>query len=120
MLEMAHFATTDATDEFKQAFQGYLVPGLMEGPDLAQEVARLEGLPVEWKALQGEDLKAYQNSDLTLPLTFLSAALVVKLWRFFECCPLLRVMTENHQPDMFPFDQIKQFNRAGAARFAVR
>ncbi len=66
LLEMAHFATTDAADEFKQDFQGYLVQGLMEGPDLAQEVARLENLPVEWKTLEGEDLKAYQRGDLTL------------------------------------------------------
>src|SRR5438270_7189939 len=48
------------------------------------------------------------------------SALLVKLWRFFECFPLLLVMTENHQPDMLPFDQIKQFNRTGADRFGVR
>ena len=47
-------------------------------------------------------------------------ALLVKLWRFFECFPLLRVMTENHQPDMLPFDAIKQFNHTGADRFGVR
>lgn len=29
-------------------------------------------------------------------------------------------MTENHQPDMFPFDPIKQFNRTGADRCGVR
>ena len=28
-------------------------------------------------------------------------------------------MTENHQPNMLEFDQIKQFNRAGADRFGV-
>src|ERR671922_709839 len=48
------------------------------------------------------------------------ASSLVKLWRFFECFPLLLVMTENHQPDMLPFDQIKQFNRTGADRFGVR
>jgi hypothetical protein len=50
----------------------------------------------------------------------LNTALLVKLWRFFECFPLLRVMTENHQPDMLPLDQIDQFNRTGADRFGVR
>src|SRR6266540_5746053 len=50
----------------------------------------------------------------------LLASSLVKLWRFFECFPLLRVMTENHQPDMLPFDQIKQFHRTGADRFGVR
>src|SRR3954468_16694029 len=47
-------------------------------------------------------------------------ALLVKLWRFFECLPLLVVMTENHQPDMLPFDQIKQFNCTGADCGGVR
>src|SRR5579872_6484715 len=65
--------------------------------------------------------------DLHRPLNVLlsldrgkNAALLVKLWRFFECFPLLRVMTENHQPDMLPLDQIKQFNRTGADRLGVR
>jgi hypothetical protein len=67
MLEMAHFETTEAADKFGREFNGYLMPGVLEGPELAQEVARLEGLPVEWKTLEGDDLTAYQN--LTLALT---------------------------------------------------
>jgi hypothetical protein len=66
LLEMAHFETTEAADRFGREFNGYLMPGLLEGPELAQEVARLEGLPVEWKALEGDDLTAYQNLTLTL------------------------------------------------------
>lgn len=66
MLEMAHFETPEAADTFSQEFNGYLMPGVMEGPDLAVEVARLEGLPTEWKALEGDDLKAYQNAELVL------------------------------------------------------
>lgn len=66
MLEMAHFETTEAADRFGKEFNGYLMPGLLEGPELAQEVARLEGLPVEWRTLEGDDLTAYQNADLTL------------------------------------------------------
>jgi hypothetical protein len=66
MLEMAHFETTEAVDAFGKEFNGYLVPGLLDGPELAVEVARLEALPVEWKTLEGDDLKAYQNSELTL------------------------------------------------------
>ena len=42
------------------------MPGVLDGPELAEEVARLEGLPVQWKTLDGDDLKAYQNDDLTL------------------------------------------------------
>lgn len=66
MLEMAHFETTEAADKFGKEFNGYLMPGLLDGPELAQEVARLEGLPLAWKALEGDDLKAYQNLNLTL------------------------------------------------------
>jgi hypothetical protein len=66
MLEMAHFETNEAADRFGVEFNGYLMPGLLEGPELAQEVARLEGLPVEWKTLDGDDLTAYQNLTLTL------------------------------------------------------
>jgi len=66
MLEMAHFETTAAADKFGKEFNGYLIPGMLDGPELAQEVARLEGLPVEWKTLEGDDLKAYQNAELTL------------------------------------------------------
>jgi len=66
MLEMAHFETTAAVDAFGKEFNGYLIPGLLDGPELAVEVARLEGLPAEWKTLEGDDLKAYQNATLTL------------------------------------------------------
>ncbi len=68
MLEMAHFETTAAADKFGKEFNGYLVPGLLDGPELAVEVARLENLPVEWKTLEGDDLKAYQNAELILTL----------------------------------------------------
>jgi hypothetical protein len=66
LLEMAHFETTEAADKFGEEFRGYLMPGLLEAPELAVEVARLEGLPVEWKTLQGDDLTAYRNAELTL------------------------------------------------------
>lgn len=66
MLEMAHFETPAAADRFSQEFSGYLLPGVLEGPELAVEVARLEGLPVEWKTLTGEDLQAYQDQALPL------------------------------------------------------
>jgi hypothetical protein len=42
------------------------MPGVLEGPDLAEEVARLEGLPVDWKMLDSNDKHAYQNGELTL------------------------------------------------------
>lgn len=66
LLEMAHFETTEAVDNFGKEFNSYLMPGLLDGPELAVEVTRLEGLPVEWKTLEGDDLKAYRNAELTL------------------------------------------------------
>ena len=46
MLEIAHFETAEAADRFIEEFNGYLVPGVLEGPELAVEVARLEELPI--------------------------------------------------------------------------
>lgn len=66
MLEMAHFETTEAADRFGKEFNGYLMPGLLEGPELAEEVARLEDLPVEWKTLGGQALDDYRDLKLTL------------------------------------------------------
>ncbi|RMG74243.1 MAG: hypothetical protein D6711_09185 [Chloroflexi bacterium] len=66
MLEVAHFKTTEAADKFGVEFNGYLMPGLLEGPELAVEVARLEGHPVEWKTLDGQELDDYRNLKLTL------------------------------------------------------
>lgn len=66
MLEMAHFETTEAADKFGVEFNGYLMPGLLEGPELAEEVARLEGHPVEWKTLDGHELDDYRDLKLTL------------------------------------------------------
>ncbi len=70
MLEMAHFETPAAADKFGKEFDGYLIPGLLDGPELAQEVARLEGMPGEWKTFEGDDLKAYQTAELTLTRDF--------------------------------------------------
>jgi len=66
MLEMAHFETTEAADKFGKEFNGYLMPGLLEGPELAEEVTRLEGHPVEWKTLDGQELDDYRDLKLTL------------------------------------------------------
>jgi hypothetical protein len=63
MLEMAHFETPEDADKFSKEFRGYLVPGLLDGPELAEEVARLEELPVEWTILEGQDLEGYHNLD---------------------------------------------------------
>jgi hypothetical protein len=66
MLEMAHFETPEAADKFGKEFKSYLVPGLLEGPEMAEQVALLEGFSPQWKTLEGDALKEYQNAKLTL------------------------------------------------------
>jgi len=63
ILEMAHFETPEDADKFSKEFRGYLMPGLLEGPELAVEVARLEEHPIEWKTLDGQDRDDYRNLD---------------------------------------------------------
>lgn len=63
---MAYFETVESVDDFTQEFNGYLAPGIMKDPDLAVEVARLEGLPVEWKTLEEDDRKSFQESHVVL------------------------------------------------------
>jgi hypothetical protein len=63
ILEMAHFDTPEDANKFSKEFRGYLVPGLLSGPELAEEVARLEEHPIEWKTPDGQDLDDYRNLD---------------------------------------------------------
>lgn len=63
ILEMAHFESPEDADKFSKEFRGYLMPGLLDGPELAEEVARLEEHPVEWRRLDGQDLNDYRNLD---------------------------------------------------------
>src|SRR5436305_3550086 len=78
-------------------------------------------------------LPSYET--ITLPLTILPlplsrsvlrtgkrvlASSLVKLRQLFQPFPLLLVMTENHQPDLLPFGQIKQFHPTFADGSRVR
>ncbi len=63
ILEMAHFETSEDADKFSKKFRGYLMPGLLDEPELAVEVARLEEHPIEWKTLDGQDCDDYRNLD---------------------------------------------------------
>jgi hypothetical protein len=50
-LEMAHFASEADARRFAAEFRAVLVPGVLDGPELAPEVAKLEGLSGDWQAL---------------------------------------------------------------------
>lgn len=69
MMEMAHFEKEQEMENFSKDFWNYLMPGVLEGPELATEVARLEGLPAEYRTLDGQELEDYRNAELTLTRT---------------------------------------------------
>ena len=55
ILEVAHFEKPKQAQRFCEEFSGFLMPGVLEGPELAEEVARLEGLPGYWQQGQPPD-----------------------------------------------------------------
>ncbi|MBK8030390.1 MAG: hypothetical protein IPK17_12985 [Chloroflexi bacterium] len=65
-LEMAHFANADDAHKFETEFRSYLVPGLLDGPELAPEVAKLEGLSGEWEDMDYRGIVDYMSSDRTV------------------------------------------------------
>lgn len=69
MMEMAHFETKQQMENFREEFHSFLKPDVLEGPELAQEVARLEGLSAEYTTLEGQELHDYRNAELTLMRT---------------------------------------------------
>ncbi|MBK9750776.1 MAG: hypothetical protein IPO91_28995 [Chloroflexi bacterium] len=67
-LEMAHFANEDDARKFEAEFRSYLVPGLLDGPELAPEVAKLEGLSGEWEDMDYRGIVDYMNGNRTIVL----------------------------------------------------
>lgn len=55
-LEVMRFATEEQAQQFREEFMEYIIPGVLDGPELAEEVARLEGLPVEWQTLDEHEV----------------------------------------------------------------
>jgi len=65
-LEMAHFANDEDAHKFEAEFRGYLVPGLLDGPGLAPEVAKLEGLPGSWEKMDYGEIVDYMSGKRTV------------------------------------------------------
>jgi hypothetical protein len=65
-LEMAHFADEKDAAKFDAEFRGYLVPGLLDGPELAPEVAKLEGLSGEWEDMDYRGIVDYMSGSRTI------------------------------------------------------
>jgi len=65
-LEMAHFADEKEAERFETEFRSYLVPGVMDGPDLAPEVAKMEGLSGEWEDMDYRGIVDYMSGSRTV------------------------------------------------------
>lgn len=65
-VEMAHFASDDDARKFETEFRSYLVPELLDGPELAPEVAKLEGLSGEWEAMNYNQIVDYMSGNRTV------------------------------------------------------
>lgn len=66
ILEMAHFKTETEAKIFGDEFRRYLIPGVIEGPELAPDVARLEGLSGSWEALDYQAIVDYMSDEKTV------------------------------------------------------
>ena len=55
-LAIAHFETDAAAERYAKEFRSYLVPGLLDGPELAEEAAKLEGMSGTWQAMDYRDI----------------------------------------------------------------
>ncbi|MCC6615290.1 MAG: hypothetical protein IT320_17580 [Anaerolineae bacterium] len=65
-VEMAHFANDDDARKFETEFRSYLVPGLLDGPELAPEVAMLEGLSGIWEEIDYQGIVDYMSGNRTV------------------------------------------------------
>lgn len=65
-VEMAHLPSEDGARKFEEEFRSYLVPGLLDGPELAPQVAKLEGLSGEWEDMDYRSIVGYMSGDRTI------------------------------------------------------
>ena len=65
-VELAHFTDEAEAKRFDAEFRGYLVPGILDGPELAPEVAKLEGLSGEWTRMDYDDIVGYMSGRRTI------------------------------------------------------
>lgn len=65
-VEMAHFTNDDDARKFEKEFRSYLVPELLDGPELAPEVAKLEGLSGEWEEMNQDQITDYMSGNRTI------------------------------------------------------
>jgi hypothetical protein len=65
-VEMAHFSSKSDAEKFATEFRSYLVPELLDGPELAPEVAKLEGFSGKWQDMNYQEIVAYMSGRRTI------------------------------------------------------
>ena len=65
-VEIADFNTETEAKTFSNEFRRYLVPGVIDGPELAPDVARLEGLSGEWQGMDYQAIVDYMSGSRTV------------------------------------------------------
>lgn len=65
-VEVADFKTEAEAKAFSDEFRSYLIPGVIDGPELAPDVAKLEGLSGEWQAMDYPAIVDYMSDDKTI------------------------------------------------------
>lgn len=65
-IEIADFNTEAEAKTFSDEFRRYLVPGVIDGPELAPDVARLEGLSGKWEEMNYNQIVDYMSSNHTV------------------------------------------------------
>ncbi len=60
-VEIADFRTEAEAKNFSDEFRQHLIPNLLDGPELAPDVAKLEGLPGKWAAINYDDIVRYMS-----------------------------------------------------------
>jgi hypothetical protein len=66
MMDVAHFEQAAQAEAFTDVFHDNVEPGVLDGPTLAAEIARQEGLLGEHRLLSGVEMENYINGDLSL------------------------------------------------------
>lgn len=65
-VEIADFNTEAEAKAFGDAFRRYLIPDVIDGPELAPDVAQLEGLSGTWEAMDYPTIVDYMSSSKTI------------------------------------------------------
>lgn len=68
ILEVGHFEDRRLAQKFATEFSSFVMPGFLEGPELAVEAAKLDGLSGQWQQVGGEELANFMNDQKAVVL----------------------------------------------------